>query len=104
MNHETPPLFVNVTALRTDLDALESELRALKSQLRRTWTRSMSAEQARLCSLKYAATRRYCLLAATRGRRHLADPERNERLARSVADEYAAPAQVAEMKVPHAVG
>ena len=86
-----PPLHVKVTALRTDLDDLESELRAIKSVLRRTWTRSMAAEQHRLCTLKYAATRRYCLLAATRGRQHLADVERNERLARSVAAEYAAP-------------
>ena len=81
-------LWICYLVATTTVPGIFAALRALKSQLRSTWTRPMAAEQSRLCTLKSKATRRYCLLAATRGRQHLADAERNQVLALAVAPAY----------------
>jgi hypothetical protein len=66
---------MNITQIQTGIRDLETQIRDLKGQLRSPWTKVMSYEQYDLFKLKFEITQLYIILAYSRGKHHLADPD-----------------------------
>lgn len=79
---------INLIKLRADLRAIEEQIRPVKEALRSTWTKPMADEQYDLIRLRREATRLLCLLAWARGKSHIADKEKNDRIAEHAMAQY----------------
>jgi len=72
---------IDIYRLRSDLKGIEDKIRPVKEALRSTWTKPMDEEQYKLILLRKEATELLCLLAWSRGKSHLADEMKAQKLA-----------------------
>ena len=80
---------IDMERLRHDRQKLDERIRAAKRALRTTWTRPMADVQHELLALKLEATELCILRAWLRGRLHVPDRDRCQRIAEARAPEYA---------------